>query len=433
MNCGRWESLLFPLLALVACAVSTGCNNQATEPVSEQSTPKDNQSPNATEPATVAKAPAKLPELLPEAELADGWISLFDGQTLFGWHADSDANWRVEEGSIVVDQGTKGLLHTTTRFADYVLKLEFRSAPGTNSGVFLHTPPTIEDVSQDVYELNIADADNPFPTGSLVQRKKVKGTFDSQDWQAYEITVNGDQITVDLDGQRVMDYQDPRPLRRGTIALQLNEGKVEFRNIKLKPLNVVSIFNGQDLTGWTEYPEMATKFSVTEEGALNARNTGEGRGQLETVDTYGDFVLQLQCMTHGKSLNSGVFFRCIPGETMNGYESQIQNGFKNGDRSQPEDCGTGGIFRRQDARLVVADDEAWFHKTLIADGPHIAAWVNGYQVSDWTDERAPDPNPRKGLRTEAGTIILQGHDPTTNLSFRQLQAVELTPRGATGE
>ena len=239
MNCGRWDSLLFPLLALVAFAVSTGCNNQATEPVREQSTSKDNQSPNATEPATVAKAPAKLPELLPEAELADGWISLFDGQTLFGWHADSDANWRVEEGSIVVDQGTKGLLHTTTRFADYVLKLEFRSAPGTNSGVFLHTPPTIEDVSQDVYELNIADADNPFPTGSLVQRKKVEGTFDSQDWQAYEITVNGDQITVDLDGQRVMDYQDPRPLRRGTIALQLNEGKVEFRNIKLKPLNVV--------------------------------------------------------------------------------------------------------------------------------------------------------------------------------------------------
>jgi len=428
MYCGRRNRCLFSLLAMLTLLVCLGCQSQVAEPDADPPSSTD-----ATEPTTAATPPAQLPDLLPEAALADGWISLFDGQTLFGWQPDSDANWRVEEGSIVVDQGAKGLLHTTTRFADYVLKIEFRSAPGTNSGIFLHTPPTINDVSQDVYELNIADADNPFPTGSLVNRKKVEGTFDSEDWQAYEITVDGDQITVDLDGERVMEYQDPNPLRRGTIALQLNEGKVEFRNIQLKPLHVASIFNAQDLTGWVEYPEMATKFSVTDEGFLNARNTGEGRGQLETADTYGDFVLQLECMTHGKSLNSGVFFRCIPGETMNGYESQIQNGFKNGDRSQPEDCGTGGIFRRQNARLVVADDETWFYKTLIADGPHIATWVNGYQVSDWTDERAPDPNPRKGLRTEAGTMILQGHDPTTNLSFRNLQAVELTPRAAPAE
>lgn len=432
MDCGCWKSLLFPLVAFGTLTAVNGCNSQVAEPADQQAA-TDNQTAQEPDPAPASQAPTELPELLTETELNDGWISLFDGQTLFGWRADSDANWRVEDGCIVVDQGSRGLLHTTTRFADYVLKLEFRSAPGTNSGVFLHTPPTIQDVSQEVYELNIADADNPFPTGSLVKRKKVEGTFDSQDWQAYEITVNGGQITVNLDGQRVLEYEDPAPLRRGTIALQLNEGKVEFRNIKLKPLNTASIFNGQDLTGWTEYPDMATKFQVTEEGFLNARNTGEGRGQLETVQTYADFVLQLQCMTHGKSLNSGVFFRCIPGETMNGYESQIQNGFKNGDRAQPEDCGTGGIFRRQDARLVVADDEVWFHKTLIADGPHIAVWVNGYQVSDWTDERAPDLNPRKGLRTEAGTIILQGHDPTTNLSFRKLQAVELPPRGTTNE
>ena len=97
---------------------------------------------------------------------------------------------------------------------------------------------------------------------------------------------------------------------------------------------------------------------------------------------------------------------------------------------QPEDCGTGGIFRRQDARRVVADDEAWFHKTIIADGPHMAVWVNGYQVSDWTDDREPDPNPRRGLRTESGTIQIQGHDPTTNLSFRNLQIAEMAERTA---
>ena len=58
-------------------------------------------------------------------------------------------------------------------------------------------------------------------------------------------------------------------------------------------------------------------------------------------------------------------------------------------------------------------------------GLHMAVWVNGYQVSDWTDRRAPAENPRKGLRLKAGTIILQGHDPTTDFMFRNLRMAEL--------
>jgi hypothetical protein len=365
---------------------------------------------------------AEAPRPLTDEELTAGWISLFDGATLFGWQARSDANWRVESGSIVVDDGTRGLLTTTTGFADYVLKIEFRSAEGTNSGIFLHTPGTPKDPASDCYELNIADSTNPFPTGSLVKRVKAEGNFDSQDWQSYEVTVTGDQIVVVLDGNQVLEYTDPKPLRRGLIGLQLNEGKVEFRNIKLRPIGLHSAFNGKDLTGWTEYPEMASKFTVSAEGTLDVR---DGKGQLETKKSYGNFILQLQCMTKAQHLNSGIFFRCIPGDVMMGYECQIQNGFKNGDRRQPMDCGTGGIFRRQNARLVVSDDLTWFHQTLIADGSHIAAWVNGYQVSDWVDEREPHENPRKGTRLEPGTIIIQGHDPTTDISFRGIKIAEL--------
>ena len=45
-----------------------------------------------------------------------------------------------------------------------------------------------------------------------------------------------------------------------------------------------------------------------------------------------------------------------------------------------------------------------------------------------TDTRPPHDNPRNGLRTAAGTLMLQGHDPTTDLSFRKIQAAELPPR-----
>ena len=58
----------------------------------------------------------------------------------------------------------------------------------------------------------------------------------------------------------------------------------------------------------------------------------------------------------------------------------------------------------------------------------MAAWVNGYQVSDWVDRRKPNKNPRRGLRLEPGTIMIQGHDPTTDLLFRNLRISELPKR-----
>ena len=149
-----------------------------------------------------------------------------------------------------------------------------------------------------------------------------------------------------------------------------------------------------------------------------------GKGALESDGQYGDFILQLQAM-NTKNSNSGVFFRSMPGQLLNGYECQIHNGFKNSDRTQPADGGTGAIYRRQAARKVVADDQTWLQLTLAANGPHMASWVNGYQVTDCVDERPSNENPRQGTRTAAGTLQLQGHDATTEISFRNLRAAEL--------
>lgn len=369
--------------------------------------------------ACVESAEPKFVPPLTEAELAEGWISLFDGKTLYGWRPAVKANWRVADGAIVVDEGEVGLLTTTTEFGDYVLRLEFKSPPSTNSGIFLHTPPRPTNPTADCYELNIAgEGVSPYTTGGLVGRAKAAALFSSDDWQTLEVIVQGAKISAKINGRPALEYVDPHPLARGRIGLQHNQGKVAFRRIKLKPLGTRPIFNGKDLTGWNAEFQGESKFTVNEAGELNVRN---GKGQLETQGEYGDFVLQLECISHAANLNSGVFFRCIPHEAMNGYESQIHNGFQNGDRAQPVDCGTGGIFRRQNARLVAADDGQWFTKTIIADGPHMAVWVNGLQVTDWTDDRSADANPRRGLRLAPGTIQLQGHDPTTNLSFRNLR------------
>jgi hypothetical protein len=77
------------------------------------------------------------------------------------------------------------------------------------------------------------------------------------------------------------------------------------------------------------------------------------------------------------------------------------------------------------ARRQAAKDGEWFTMTVAAHGRHIATWVNGVPVVDWTDNRPPNDNPRNGCRLEKGPISLQGHDPTTDIDFRNLRLVEL--------
>lgn len=367
---------------------------------------------------------ASEPNRLSRAEIDDGWILLFDGETLFGWTPASEANWRVEDGAIVVDQGKLGLLHTRVEFADFLLSLDFRADRGTNSGIFLRTQPVCQAAGPggQCYELNIAPPDNPFPTGSLVQRLKAPPVGESDAWRHVDVLALGPRIEVWIEGCRVLGYTDPNPLRRGHIGLQLNQGRVAFRDIKLKPLGLSSLLAGPELSGWKIFPGKASRFERTPDGAV--RITG-GPGQLETEGTWADFVLQLQVRVNGEGLNSGIFFRNIPGEFWQGYESQIHNGMEEGDPTRPADFGTGGIYRRQPARRALARDREWFSKTVVASGPHFAVWVEGFPVTVWTDTRPPHTNPRQGLRLAAGSIALQGHDPTTDLEFRAMRIAGL--------
>ena len=89
------------------------------------------------------------------------------------------------------------------------------------------------------------------------------------------------------------------------------------------------------------------------------------------------------------------------------------------------DFGTGGIYGRQKSRRVVSSDGEWFTYTIAAAGPHIALWVDGYQTADYVDEQKPADSARRGQYLGKGSITIQGHDPTTDLSFRNIRVAEL--------
>ena len=286
---------------------------------------------------------------LTKSDMQSGWISLFDGQTTFGWKEAEVNNGKLRGGE------------TTTSFDDFELKAEV--VTGGN------------------------------------------------------ISLGGEAVAVSPgDFRKTIKGEKPEPIWLGP--------GVEVRTLLVRPLELKSVFNGKTLDGWTVLPhprrpqDKQTIWRL-ENGAIMAEG---GPGALElTAAEYGDFVLQIEVRTREKLVNGGVFFRAIPGDFLNGYEAQIFHACYEHDPSQPARYSTGAIDDRQLARRLVSRDEVPFMMTIIANGPHIATWVDGYQTVDWTDERKPHENPRQGLRLKPGAIQLQAHDPETALEFHQVK------------
>lgn len=370
----------------------------------------------AGEPTGSTLADALLVARLEDEKLVDGWIRLFDGVTLFGWENAGTGNWRVENGALWADQGEDSLLCTKVDFANFELTVEFWADAETNSGVFARTITKPVDISKDCLEINVASDSNPFPTGSIVYRAKRPEGVESPvlgDWNRLRILCEGKKTKVWLNDQLTADYDDPNELGKGRIGLQYRAGKIGYRNILLRPIGDTLIPGSPE--AFEEGVKVETKW--TNNGALEIVG---GRGHVETKAKLGSGFIQFQASTLADNVNSGLFFRCIPGEDMNGYECQLHHGFKE-TRNVPVDSGTGAIFRRQPARAVLSDEGKSAYVTIVADGPTIATWVQGVQVVDFIDTRKPDANPRRGLRVEPGTIMLQGHDPECKVRFEGLR------------
>jgi hypothetical protein len=365
---------------------------------------------------------------LSQKEISEGWILLFDGETDFGWRPRGNANWSVKDGTIVGQgaQGAAGVLATTSEFGDFELSIEVLMDETSNSGIFFRAPKEGDISPENAYEINIHDSHPEFPTGSLHGLKRTTGKAKSVGkWTRIQVRATGEDLRVAVGGIRSARARDQK-FSRGTIALQFAglgpSGTISFRNIKLKPMSLQSIFNGKDLTGWKVIPDHKSVFSVTPKGWINVK---DGNGELQSEAQWADFVLQMDIISNGTHLNSGIFFRELPGQFWSGYESQIRNQWQGDDRTKPVDYGTGGIYNRQPARKVVSTDKKWFTKTIVAAGNHLAVWVDGYQVSDFTDTRPPNDNARQGFKAGAGVLGIQGHDPTTDLSFRRIRIKEL--------
>ena len=196
-------------------------------------------------------------------------VELFNGKDLTGWTAFSSKEgvkledvWNVKDGVIVCTGEPIGWLATETPFTNYKLTAEWRwgdpQKPG-NSGFFQRIngepstlPRCIEcqlkhesagdlmgfqgmtvsgDAARSMKPKKFALGELTGGVKKLAMAEKKPG-----EWNRAEITVQGDKISVIINGQKVNEVAGV-PVLAGRIGLQSEGGEVHFRNVRVIPLD----------------------------------------------------------------------------------------------------------------------------------------------------------------------------------------------------
>ncbi len=171
-------------------------------------------------------------------------LALFNGKDLSGWLPvipGRELGWAVKDGILTTPGGANNLA-SQQKFWNFLLHVEYRVHKGSNSGIGLRGR----------YEVQIMeDYGQPLSThsnGSIYSRiiPAVNAGKPPGEWQTYDVRLVGRQVTVVLNGVKIIDRQeiegltaiatDPSEGQPGPITLQGDHGLVEFRNIVLTPL-----------------------------------------------------------------------------------------------------------------------------------------------------------------------------------------------------
>jgi Domain of Unknown Function (DUF1080) len=178
------------------------------------------------------------------AQSSPGWITLFDGKDLDNWNPIGTANWRLEDGAVIADNGN-GFLVSKDDYADFDLRVEFWIEAKTNSGVFIRCTDPNSVTGKTAYEVNIWDTrpEQKYGTGAIVDVAEVDPMpHAAGKWNVYEIIAKGDTFTIILNGQKTVDGAHATKFAKGRIALQHGKGVadetgvVKFRKVEIKTL-----------------------------------------------------------------------------------------------------------------------------------------------------------------------------------------------------
>jgi hypothetical protein len=189
---------------------------------------------------------------LPLRAQSEGFVALFDG-TLDGWVVENTTagNFTVHDGVLRVE-GPNGWLRSERRYADFVLRVEFRSVtPDADSGIFIRAigdTPFMRGWPNNSYQVQVRDPARPSPfppVGGLFRHGTPQGetALDQEavtrlftgtgEWQVLEIDLEGDRLIVRLNDGEVLKAANIMN-SPGYIGIQGEAGVVEYRAIEIR-------------------------------------------------------------------------------------------------------------------------------------------------------------------------------------------------------
>lgn len=184
------------------------------------------------------------------------WIELFSGKDLADWRiSENPTSFSIENQLLKVAGPRAHAFYAGpvggADFKNFELLVEVKTMPKANSGIFFHTSYQESGWPEKGYEIQVNQSHTDWrKSGSLYSFQDVKEVVVSdEEWYTYHVKVNGDQISVALNGKVVMEYDEsddakrtlPLGLKRfdsGTIALQAHdpESVIYYRSVKIKLL-----------------------------------------------------------------------------------------------------------------------------------------------------------------------------------------------------
>lgn len=208
---------------------------------------------------------------LSEKEKESGWELLFDGKSTDNWktfNGGEVTGWKIVDGELHnsgVGSDHGGDIITKKEYGDFELKLEWKIAPESNSGVFIHVQEGITDAiyeSGAEYQLmddgsgtDQMDA-NQYSGANYAMHAPENAEIKPLDqWNTSRIIVNNPHVEHWLNGKKVVEYElwsddwkarkanskwadTPHygEAKKGHIGLQDHGGLTMFRNIKIKEI-----------------------------------------------------------------------------------------------------------------------------------------------------------------------------------------------------
>jgi hypothetical protein len=418
---------------------------------------------------------------LAQEEPPPGFRALFDGASLDGWWGastedprgylalppeelaakkaksleDIRQHWSAKDG-VLYNDGHGLFLTTEENFADFELRLEYRTVAKADSGIYLRGVPQVQiwDTTEAGGKWNIgADKGSGGlwnnSAGAPGKDPLTLADWPFGEWNAVRITMVGERVSVWLNGRLVVDharmenyYDRARPIpRTGPIQLQTHGGRIDWRNVWVReiaprealeilragpqlPATAASpsrpIFNGDDLTGWAGPTD---NYQV--EGGTLLCKPGHG-GTIYWNEELTDFQVELEFQLPPGG-NNGLAIR-YPGEGDTAYvgmcELQVlDNTAEKYAKLDPRQYHGSAYGQVAAERGYLFAPGEWNHQVVTVKGPWITVELNGSRILhadlSATKEFMYEPEKFKGRTRTSGYFGLAGHnDP---VRFRRLR------------